>query len=74
MLAGLGYDTGIDLRPLMETSRWLAGHLARPSPFRVVRTLPRPTTAAAHDPDRPARSSARTRSGVRVLLEQHFPM
>jgi hypothetical protein len=44
MLAGLGYDTGIDLRPLMETSRWLAGHLARPSPFGVVRTLPRPTT------------------------------
>jgi len=35
-LAGLGIATGIDLGRLVETSRWLAGHLGRPSPSRVV--------------------------------------
>ncbi len=35
-LAGLGVETGVDLDRLVETSRWLAGHLGRPSPSRVV--------------------------------------
>ncbi len=36
MLDGLGIETGIDLASLVETSRWLAGVLGRPSPSRVV--------------------------------------
>jgi hydroxymethylglutaryl-CoA lyase len=39
LLTGLGIDTGIDLPALVETSRWLAGHLGRPSPSRVVAAL-----------------------------------
>lgn len=39
MLHGLGVDTGIDLDALVATSAWLAGHLGRPSPSRVVRAL-----------------------------------
>jgi hydroxymethylglutaryl-CoA lyase len=39
MLDGLGVQTGVDLRALVETSRWLAGHLGRPSPSRVVNAL-----------------------------------
>lgn len=35
-LAGLGVDTGVDLGRLVATSRWLAGHLGRSSPSRVV--------------------------------------
>jgi hydroxymethylglutaryl-CoA lyase len=36
MLTGLGIETGIDLGRLVETSRWLAGELGRPSPSRTV--------------------------------------
>ncbi|WP_222721509.1 hydroxymethylglutaryl-CoA lyase [Actinomadura sp. HBU206391] len=39
MLNGLGVDTGVDLAGLVETSRWMAGHLGRPSPSRVVQAL-----------------------------------
>ncbi|RPF28092.1 hydroxymethylglutaryl-CoA lyase [Georgenia muralis] len=42
MLHGLGIDTGVDLDALVATSEWLAGHLGRPSPSRVVRALSRP--------------------------------
>lgn len=36
MLDGLGISHGVDLDALVATSRWLAGHLGRPSPSRVV--------------------------------------
>jgi hydroxymethylglutaryl-CoA lyase len=39
MLDGLGVRTGVDLASLVATSRWLAGHLGRPSPSRVVNAL-----------------------------------
>ncbi len=39
MLDGLGVETGIDLDALVATSRWLAGHLGRTSPSRVVGAL-----------------------------------
>lgn len=39
MLDGLGVRTGVDLDALADTSAWLAGHLGRPSPSRVVRAL-----------------------------------
>jgi hydroxymethylglutaryl-CoA lyase len=39
MLDGLGIRTGVDLDKLVATSAWLAGHLGRPSPSRVVRAL-----------------------------------
>src|SRR5829696_691762 len=39
MLDGLGVETGVDLTALVRTSRWLAGHLGRPSPSAVVRAL-----------------------------------
>jgi hydroxymethylglutaryl-CoA lyase len=39
MLDGLGVETGVDLAALVGTSRWLAGHLGRPSPSRVVNAL-----------------------------------
>lgn len=39
MLDGLGVQTGVDLAVLAETSRWMAGHLGRPSPSRVVQAL-----------------------------------
>ena len=39
MLHGLGIETGVDLEALVETSRWMAGHLGRPSPSRVVDAL-----------------------------------
>ena len=39
MLDGLGVETGVDLASLVATSRWLAGHLGRPSPSRVVNAL-----------------------------------
>ena len=32
MLHGLGIETGVDLGPLVATSRWMAGVLGRPSP------------------------------------------
>lgn len=38
-LDGLGIDTGLDLGRLVDTSVWLAGHLGRPSPSRVVQAL-----------------------------------
>lgn len=38
-LNGLGVQTGVDLDALVATSAWLAGHLGRPSPSRVVRVL-----------------------------------
>jgi hydroxymethylglutaryl-CoA lyase len=39
MLEGLGIETGVDLPTLVETSRWLATKLGRPSPSRVVAAL-----------------------------------
>ncbi|GLF93579.1 hydroxymethylglutaryl-CoA lyase [Streptomyces yaizuensis] len=39
MLQGLGIETGVDLGRLAGTSVWLAGHLGRPSPSRIVRAL-----------------------------------
>jgi len=39
MLHGLGIETGIDLAALVSTSAWMAGHLGRPSPSRVVQAL-----------------------------------
>ncbi|WP_412517155.1 hydroxymethylglutaryl-CoA lyase [Actinomadura madurae] len=39
MLDGLGVETGVDLAALVATSRWMAGHLGRPSPSRVVQAL-----------------------------------
>jgi len=39
MLEGLGIETGVDLPALVETSRWLATKLGRPSPSRVVAAL-----------------------------------
>ncbi|MGL5853023.1 MAG: hydroxymethylglutaryl-CoA lyase, partial [Phycicoccus sp.] len=38
-LDGAGVETGVDLDALVATSTWLAGHLGRPSPSRVVRAL-----------------------------------
>jgi hydroxymethylglutaryl-CoA lyase len=38
-LDGLGIETGVDLGALVETSVWMAGHLGRPSPSRVVKAL-----------------------------------
>lgn len=38
-LDGLGVATGVDLAALVATSRWLAQHLGRPSPSRVVRAF-----------------------------------
>lgn len=40
MLDGLGIEHGIDLGKVVDTSRWLADHLGRPSPSAVVRALP----------------------------------
>ena len=39
MLNGLGIETGVDLDALVETSTWMAQHLGRPSPSRVVQAL-----------------------------------
>ena len=39
MLDGLGIETGVDLEALVETSRWMAEQLGRPSPSRVVQAL-----------------------------------
>jgi hydroxymethylglutaryl-CoA lyase len=39
MLDGLGIQTGVNLPKLVETSRWMAGRLGRPSPSRVVQAL-----------------------------------
>ncbi len=39
MLHGLGVETGVDLGALVATSRWMADHLGRPSPSRVVQAL-----------------------------------
>ncbi len=36
---GLGIETGVDLEALVDTSVWMARHLGRPSPSRVVRAL-----------------------------------
>ncbi|HET6967772.1 MAG TPA: hydroxymethylglutaryl-CoA lyase [Ornithinibacter sp.] len=38
-LDGAGVATGIDLDALVATSAWMAEHLGRPSPSRVVRAL-----------------------------------
>ncbi len=38
-LDGLGIQTGVDLEALVQTSVWMAGHLGRPSPSRVVKAL-----------------------------------
>ena len=38
-LQGSGVATGVDLGALAETSRWLAGHLGRPSPSRAVNAM-----------------------------------
>jgi hydroxymethylglutaryl-CoA lyase len=39
LLHGLGIETGVDLRKLVDTSTWLAEHLGRPSPSRTVTAL-----------------------------------
>ncbi len=39
LLDGLGIETGVDLGAVAATSTWLAGHLGRPSPSRVVQAL-----------------------------------
>jgi hydroxymethylglutaryl-CoA lyase len=39
MLTGLGIEHGVDLREVVATSAWMAGHLGRPSPSAVVRAL-----------------------------------
>jgi hydroxymethylglutaryl-CoA lyase len=39
MLDGLGIEHGLDLTALVRTSAWLAEHLGRPSPSRVVAAL-----------------------------------
>jgi len=39
MFRGLGVETGVDLAQLVETSRWMAGLLGRPSPSKVVTAL-----------------------------------
>lgn len=39
LLTGLGVEHGVDLRALVDTSTWMAGHLGRPSPSAVVRAL-----------------------------------
>jgi hydroxymethylglutaryl-CoA lyase len=41
MLDGLGIRHGVDLRALVETSRWMEEELGKPSPSRVVRALGR---------------------------------
>ena len=38
-LDGLGIQTGVDLDALVKTSVWMARHLGRPSPSRVVKAL-----------------------------------
>jgi hydroxymethylglutaryl-CoA lyase len=38
-LDGLGIQTGVDLRALVATSRWLADRLGRPSPSRTVQAM-----------------------------------
>ncbi|HEU4346473.1 MAG TPA: hydroxymethylglutaryl-CoA lyase [Actinoplanes sp.] len=38
-LHGLGIETGVDLGALVETSRWMAGILGRPSPSRTLTAL-----------------------------------
>jgi len=38
-LDGLGIESGVDLEALAQTSVWMAGHLGRLSPSRVVRAL-----------------------------------
>ncbi len=38
-LAGAGVATGVDLDRLVETSVWMAEHLGRPSPSKVVQAL-----------------------------------
>jgi hydroxymethylglutaryl-CoA lyase len=39
MLEGLGVQSGVDLGVLVDTSAWMAEHLGRPSPSRVVQAL-----------------------------------
>ena len=39
MLDGLGVASGIDLGALVETSKWMAAQLGRPSPSRVVAAM-----------------------------------
>jgi hydroxymethylglutaryl-CoA lyase len=39
LLTGLGIEHGVDLPAVVEASRWMAGHLGRPSPSAVVRAL-----------------------------------
>jgi hydroxymethylglutaryl-CoA lyase len=38
-LDGLGIQTGVDLDALVDTSVWMAAHLGRPSPSRVVKAM-----------------------------------
>ena len=47
-LDGLGIHTGVDLEALVEASQWMAGHLGRPSPSRVVKALAGSTKAGDH--------------------------
>lgn len=47
LLRGLGIHTGVDLEQLVDTSRWLATQLGRPSPSRVVQALSQRSTREA---------------------------
>lgn len=47
-LDGLGIETGVDLPALVETSLWMAAHLGRPSPSRVVRAMAGSSRAGEH--------------------------
>ena len=40
MFRGMGVETGVALEALVDTSRWMAEVLGRPSPARVVTALP----------------------------------
>ncbi len=61
-LAGAGVETGVDLGRLVETSRWVAGQLGRPSPSKVVQALSGPT-ATETGTDTGARSETGTGAG-----------
>jgi hydroxymethylglutaryl-CoA lyase len=47
-LDGLGIETGVDLEALVETSKWMAVQLGRPSPSRVVKALSGNSSAGAN--------------------------
>jgi len=60
MLHGLGIETGVDLAALVATSLWLAEHLGRPSPSRVVAALAGRTRAPRLGTSAPPRPQEQT--------------